>query len=403
MLPEELPSLPSCWFLPVRSTILNATVRLMPSNWWKASTAIPNRMSGATKVSGWGSALRGTQTIYKNFNSAINIKQKNQQENFTMKTQKIMHLFARTSVHVGAGNSVGVIDSPVMRERHTQIPIIPGSSLKGVLADLWNDEKFQRTPEGQMLFGSTDANNASAGQLLIGEARVLAFPVRSAKGSFAWITCPLALARYKRDAKAEFEVPEIENEMDCLVSNAEALLLNGKVILEEYCFTFKGETTISSELVEAIDDEVWADLGKRFVIVSDEMFSYFVENACEVVTRICVDDETGTVKNGALFNQEQVPSETMFYAVIGAMDKKDLHAKEALGKLETKLKDIGNTLQVGGDETIGLGYCSVNLIEGGKQSCRTQIKYARKMLQPQQMTIASKVPMMAILSKKCLP
>ena len=254
-----------------------------------------------------------------------------------------------------------------MRERHTRIPIIPGSSLKGVLADLWNDKEFQRTPEGQILFGSTDANNASAGQLFIGEARVLAFPVRSAKGSFAWITCPLVLARYKRDANTKFEVPEIENEMDCLVSNAD-IAINGKVILEEYCFISKGETTISSELVEVINDDVWADLGKRLVIVSDEMFSYFVENACEVVTRICVDDETGTVKNGALFNQEQIPSETMFYAVIGAMDKKDHTAEIALGKLETKLKSIGGTLQVGGDETIGLGYCSVNLIEteGGK-------------------------------------
>ena len=55
--------------------------------------------------------------------------------------QKLMTIFSRTPVSVGAGSSVGAIDLPVMRERHTRIPIIPGSSVKGVLRDLWNDDK----------------------------------------------------------------------------------------------------------------------------------------------------------------------------------------------------------------------------------------------------------------------
>lgn len=108
--------------------------------------------------------------------------------------KQIFAIFTRTPLHVGAGNSVGAIDSPVMRERHTRIPIIPGSSLKGVLADLWNDENFKRTSDGEELFGKTDSKAAKAGQLLVGESRVLAFPVRSAKGSFAWISCPAGTA-----------------------------------------------------------------------------------------------------------------------------------------------------------------------------------------------------------------
>ena len=126
-----------------------------------------------------------------------------------MMEKQIISIFTRTPLHVGAGNSVGAVDSPVMRERHTRIPIIPGSSLKGVLADLWNDEKCERTQEGKKLFGEDDARNASdakAGQLLVGEARVLAFPVRSAKGSFAWISCPLALRRLERDAERAYGV-----------------------------------------------------------------------------------------------------------------------------------------------------------------------------------------------------
>ncbi|MDD5698865.1 MAG: RAMP superfamily CRISPR-associated protein [Victivallaceae bacterium] len=79
--------------------------------------------------------------------------------------KKIMSIFTRTPLHVGAGNSVGAIDAPIMRERHTRIPIIPGSSLKGVLADLWNDNEYQRTEEGKRLFGNDDAQNACSGKL----------------------------------------------------------------------------------------------------------------------------------------------------------------------------------------------------------------------------------------------
>jgi CRISPR-associated protein Cmr4 len=279
-----------------------------------------------------------------------------------MQTQ-ILSLFSRTPVHVGAGNSVGAVDSPVMRERHTRIPIVPGSSLKGVLRNLWESG----TDETCRLFGNEqsekDKDKVCAGTLLIGEARVLAFPVRSAKGGFAWITCPLALARYKRDAGADFTVPEIAPET-CLASSD--ICLDGKVVLEEYCLNATGECDVWTGLKDLSDDVVWGDLGQRFAVVSDEMFSYFVEQACDVVTRVRIDDATGVVASGALFNQENVPSETMFYAVIAAQPRRGAtSADKSLEKLAAKLDEIGNLIQVGGDETIGLGYCSVAL-KGGE-------------------------------------
>jgi CRISPR-associated protein Cmr4 len=273
--------------------------------------------------------------------------------------QKIMHIFTRTPLHVGAGNSVGVVDSPIMRERHTRIPIIPGSSLKGVLRDLPGSEE-----DKDWLFGKGSDEEAAAGALLIGEARVLAFPVRSAKNSFAWITCPLALSRFKRDAGCDFAIPDISSENKCLAS-AE-LGLKNNVVLEEYCFEISGEIPgdILGELKDIHSDEVWSSLGERLAIVSDEIFSYFVANACEVVTRIRVNDATGTVDNGALFNQEQAPSETMFYASIGAQAMQGKSENEALNKLSDALKNSGRLIQVGANETIGLGYCSVNMEAG---------------------------------------
>ena len=105
-----------------------------------------------------------------------------------MKT-KLLTLFTRTPLHVGAGASVGAVDQPVIRERHTHFPVIPGSSLKGVLADLWLEKdasgSFVRSKEGKTLFGfdekQTKENPGYAGSLYIGESKLLAFPVRSAK------------------------------------------------------------------------------------------------------------------------------------------------------------------------------------------------------------------------------
>ena len=281
--------------------------------------------------------------------------------------KRIVSLFTRSPLHVGAGNSVGTVDAPIQRERHTRIPIIPGSSLKGVLADLWETKDSKRCPDAIWLFGNDDNNNAAAGALLVGEARVLAFPVRSAKNSFAWITCPLALSRLKRDSGATLVVDKLPVDDKRCLASAE-LALDGKVILEEYRFEVGGACPgdIVAELKKLGDDEVWATMPERLAIVSDEIFSYFVENACEVVTRIKIDDETGTVAGGALFNQELVPSETLLCAVVAAQDEKGKAgqkrpAASALGKLADKLAAAGNVIQAGGDATVGFGFCAVSM------------------------------------------
>jgi CRISPR-associated protein Cmr4 len=267
-----------------------------------------------------------------------------------------LSLFARTPVHVGAGNSVGAVDSPIQRERHTRIPIIPSSSLKGVIADLWNDENFNRTAEGKKLFGEDDSNaEAKSGSLMIGEARVLAFPVRSAKGMFAWITCPLALKRFARDTGAELEeLPELK-EHDCLSSPA--VELDGCVVLEEYRTHSVGSSAAVAQRLESVcSDSVWGGMPERLVVLSDDLFTYFVEQACEVVSRIRIDDTTGVVAKGALFNQEQVPSETLFYTTVFADTSRFADTEEVFrAKMESGI------LQVGGNASTGLGYCSVEV------------------------------------------
>ncbi|HSW40449.1 MAG TPA: type III-B CRISPR module RAMP protein Cmr4 [Acidobacteriota bacterium] len=273
---------------------------------------------------------------------------------------RLLHILTRTPLHVGAGSSVGAIDMPVQRERHTQIPIIPGSSLKGVMRDLWPAGSREQND----LFGpESTALEHYAGSLLVGEGRVLCFPVRSAQGSFAWLTSPLTLQRYARERGEKIALPSFDTDEECL--SAKGVCINGKdVVLEEYRFSAKGAPgdDVMAMLADFIpDDLLTATITDRLVIVSDGIFSHFCANACEIQQRICIDEATGTVKKGGLFNQENVPSETLFFAVMSERNN-----NSSLDKLAEKLDAMKGILQIGGDETIGLGFCSVALKQGGR-------------------------------------
>ncbi len=276
-----------------------------------------------------------------------------------------MSIFTRTPMHVGAGSSVGVVDLPIIRERHTSFPVIPGSSLKGVLADLWNgelkDKKREKDTDLYKLFGSDDASNAQIGNLLVGEGQLAVFPVRSAKGGFAWLTCPLALGRLAREIGQNFKL-DMLMEDECWATDDVAI--DGQVILEEYCVK-QSRNRIPDDVLKALgdlsEDELWkGELAKHLVIVSDDMFKYFVENTCEIAQHVKIDDELNTAEKRGLFNQENVPAETMFVAMMVE------RGENALQILADRLKEENNLLQIGADATTGLGWCTVALKELGK-------------------------------------
>lgn len=314
-------------------------------------------------------------------------------------TTRLLTLFTRTPLHVGAGASIGAIDQPIVRERATGLPIIPGSSLKGVLADLWDADTDKTTDrDGRVrssrnlekditwLFGSDSDNAASAGALSFGEARLLAFPLRSARGSFAWATSPLLLARAARDGVPGVIADLAKEAADKLSGkDADSLALFGasaaialpvangapkpRLVLEDYPFTHSGElpAALAPSLQKLLPDEpVLQNLSEHLVVISDGMLSFFARTACEIAQHVRIDDATGTADDGGLFNQENVPAETLFYSVVHASAGRSAahrqHTPEAAIKaLADRLADHLETLQIGGDATTGLGYCTARL------------------------------------------
>lgn len=310
-------------------------------------------------------------------------------------TSKILHLFTRTPLHVGAGASIGAIDQPIQRERHTGFPIIPGSSLKGSFADQWPathdngkgskqrlsaensdvDGKkkvvLKQADEAAWLFGSDTTDLPFAGSLLFSEARLLAFPIRSAKGSYAWITCPLMLQRAGRDGVISAQIPEEPKDKQAIFKGDGPLALDNQIVLEEYCFTHSGTypAELATALAGLIDDELFKSIASRLVILSNGIMSHFVTTTCEVAQHVRISDETGTADPGGLFNQENVPADALFYSVISATSSRvpagDLQKKTIDDALSTFSQMVEKTkvFQFGGDASTGLGFCSVTLNE----------------------------------------
>lgn len=290
-------------------------------------------------------------------------------------SRQILTLYCHTPLHVGAGSSVGAIDQPVIRERHTGFPTIPNSTLKGVCADWWVDFTTPGNPkrdaDGAWLLGSEDANAAKAGALHFGEASLVAFPLRSAAGCYAWITCPLLLRRLEHaagltlPANAFTTLQDTEDELGALYDNADSPInLNGKVVLEEYTLTRKGglPAGVATFFAALHDAALWSTgIAKRLVIVTDGTMSFFTRTATEVAQHVKIDPAKGTATKGALFNQENVPSESVFFTRLHGFPVNGKSGDDALKAFANKLSAQNNLLQVGGDASTGLGYCSANL------------------------------------------
>jgi CRISPR-associated protein Cmr4 len=138
------------------------------------------------------------------------------------------------------------------------------------------------------------------------------------------------------------------------------LALDDSVVFEDYPFVCKeGVDKVVSVLKKFIDGtEVLSDnLAGHLAVVTDELFAYFVSNACEIANHNRIDDVNGVVENGALSSQENVPSETMFYSVLNSQKDGDVE------NLENKLNAEKNLLQIGANATTGLGWCSVAMKE----------------------------------------
>jgi len=291
-----------------------------------------------------------------------------------------LFLYTETSLHVGSGQSLGAVDLAIQRERHTGIPVIPGSGIKGALRH-WFEGQYGSSFENELssIFGPpTDNAGSHAGAVAFTDARLLLFPMRSVKGVIAWVTCPTVLQRFKRDLAAsgtapEWTVPDVPPEA-ALHGTGAATTIEGHVMLDEHVFEAQQDANVD-DLARFLSEHALPGsseyaffrekLPQHLVLLSDDAFRDFTQQATEVQARIKIDEETGTTSgdSGNLFYQENLPPESVLYGLVLAQD--DLSGTLADGSAESLLGYVQSIhharVQIGGDASIGKGRVCMRL------------------------------------------
>lgn len=278
-----------------------------------------------------------------------------------------------TPLHIGCGQDIGLVDNPIIREKTTQFPFIPGSSIRGVLRD-----KLEVSPTDlKTLFGpeATEGEDVEhAGCISIHDAKILFFPVRTDKNLFHWITCQYVIDRFNRDihyfGSGGNLFPRTEN---LKLSNENFIGIptypHEDICLEE--FPFK-KLMIAADIPEVNRTDhllnSWLTTNpfnieaNKVLLVSDDVFLNFVQNATIIMQHNRLTSAK-TVETGALFSVESVPPEAIFYGLIGGTKARNEASgfddgNKALEKLFGFIKldtNLYSFLNIGGDESTGLG------------------------------------------------
>ncbi len=273
-----------------------------------------------------------------------------------METQAFL-VHALSPLQSGTGHSADLIDLPIARMKGTHIPYLPGSSIKGVL----REHRGERNSAKHLATFGPDKDNASdhAGALVVGDARLLAMPVRSMVGTFAWVSSPLLLRLAARDLVKPPALPGLAGR-GALVTSKSGCVHKSKIYLEDLDLP----ATPSNDLTP------WADrLGKlacpeqpgvftsRFVVVDDETMTFLFETATQVDARVRIDERTRTVAKGALWLEESLPTETLLIGLMAAERSRradtTMNPREVLDFALSGSQDV----HFGGKTSVGRGRC----------------------------------------------
>ncbi|WP_374240745.1 type III-B CRISPR module RAMP protein Cmr4 [Zoogloea sp.] len=298
-----------------------------------------------------------------------------------------LFLYATSPVHMGAGQAFGLIDNPIARERHTEHPLFPGSGLKGAIR-----HRFHALPgwsEGatgerllDRLFGpESQSGTLHAGAVSLGDAQLVAFPVRSVKRGYVYATSALALARAARllSQLGVAGMPALPQPVDsgsASVTNT-GLLSGDRLHLEAFEYTHAPAQAPALQAVARwladnalptgdahafFRDKFATDL----VLLADDDFTWFTKNATVVEPHVRIDNKTGTASDGGLFYTENLPPEALMLGSLMASRERSGKAEMAAEAVLSQVSGAidGQLLQVGGDATTGRGLVAARVITG---------------------------------------
>ncbi len=325
-------------------------------------------------------------------------------------TASLLFLYAETPLHVGSGSALGAVDLPIQRERMSGLPMVQGSGVKGALRAELKPMKTDKEQEAihKALFGrkppsvqGPDQEEDKAGAISVLDARLLLFPMRTVWGGFAWVTSPMVLERLARDLElagqpAGKTLAELRPDGSgaCLVAPGSTIAKGGKLFLEDFEYEAKESealtplaTWLGTHALPAVSsyDPFRSRLPAQLAIVADDELKFLATHATEVVTRVRIDDRTGTVADGALWTEEALPAESLLWSVVftaqerkerstadkeAGGEKRDPYQAEKLRDELTKALQQKARIRLGGDRSVGRGIVGVRLSGAAKNGAQ---------------------------------
>ena len=292
---------------------------------------------------------------------------------------------AMSPIHCGVGQGLNDIDLPTAKSTISGHPIVPSSSIKGVLKDEFSNRAkngMANKENVKSLFGGTsDDDFASA--ISVGDANLLALPVRSYFGTFAYLASPYTLKLLKnqlmRVTKKNLpKIPTIGRSGDR--SNYQIMITNNsllespdvrdRILLEELDLNIADNKKTTDKWAEIISKMLFTDeegqtlFKQHFAIVDENVLNFLCESGLPVDARIAIDDKTGTVKPGALWYEETVPIESILIGIMGI--DRSYNSKATADELAKILTDPETIhCQIGGKSTTGKGFVALNFYNDG--------------------------------------
>ena len=286
--------------------------------------------------------------------------------------QQICRFWTLDPVHIGIGQeNRGEVDLPISREAETRVPDMPGSTLKGMFrahADwklksqgkktawcpgqkpLADDEEPQDGqtndcgvsqcpicqtfgyPAGKYRDKANKIQNRQGreGRVFFKAGRLAFFPAATNRG-ICWFSTPGRAAAYLDLGKQLSDDLFYQRFPELLFGQSEniGLALNSKIseirvgwfsLSQLKC---ESDNPLEQTLLKHISGnklppfpsaQLWEGIVKHTILVDETNFSRIVDSCLERRTRNKIDELTGTVKTGALFNYEALPRYSLLYA-----------------------------------------------------------------------------------------
>ena len=138
---------------------------------------------------------------------------------------------------------------------------------------------------------------------------------------------------------------------------------NEQVLLEEFACTLQQcDLSLWVELLHKLSGQTIERLQNDLLVLSDDVFAYYCEFGLEVQAHVRLEPGSKTVVRGALWWEETLSRDTLLYSTPVGFAALEQSGKDILDAALGVIARQNHTLRLGGNESLGMGWCKVTAL-----------------------------------------